>query len=81
MEYPKSVATWVTYNVVVSASGVGGTEGRANTAGLLLALADDSNDPGIEVPYHYSPYGTSPGDPAPFVFPGLGTFVLCTNPN
>jgi hypothetical protein len=80
MEYPKSVATWVTYNVVVSAS-VGGTEGRTNIAGLLGALADDSNDPGIVVPFRDSPYGIEPGDPASFVFPGLGTFVLCTNPN
>jgi hypothetical protein len=81
MEYPKSVATWVTYNVIVSASGVGGTEGRANIDGILGFLADDADDPGVEVPFRYSPYGIAQGFPAPFVFPGLGTFVLCTNPN
>ncbi len=81
MEYPKSVASWVSYNVIVSASGVGGTEGRANFADVLGVLADDADDPGIEVPFRYSPYGREEGVPLPFDFPGLGTFVLCTNPN
>ena len=35
IEYPQNVGSWLKYNVVVSASGISGTEGRANFVGIL----------------------------------------------
>lgn len=65
IEYPKSHATWVRYNVLVAASGVGGTEGRDNFEAWLSALADDASDQEVDPPFVVSPYGTagSCGDP------------------
>ena len=39
IEYPKSVATWINYTILVSASGVSGTEGRTTYTGQLPAAA------------------------------------------
>ena len=81
MEYAKSVGSWVAYNIIVSASGVGGTEGRANFDGVLAVLATDVDDPDVAPAFQFSPYGVLPGDPLPFAVPGAGTVLLCTNPN
>lgn len=57
LEYPQNLATWVEYNILVSASGVAGTEGRANFRGQLLALAAHINDLSSDPAFRLSPYG------------------------
>jgi hypothetical protein len=68
IQYAKDKATWISFSILVSASGVSGTEGRATQTGTLPAAAGDftnSTPPAFVV----SPYGA--GDPAdalkPFV--------------
>jgi hypothetical protein len=70
IEYPKNVATWVDYKILVSASGVSGTEGRTSWSGLLPADAGSftaTTPPAFVV----SPYGVSDQLPA----------ALLTNPS
>lgn len=60
IQYPKNVATWVNYRILVSAAGVSGTEGRAVWNGVLGAAAEEftnTTPPSFVV----SPYGA--GDP------------------
>ncbi|HEX7383876.1 MAG TPA: hypothetical protein VF291_06160, partial [Burkholderiaceae bacterium] len=62
-EYPKNVATWVDYKILISASGVSGTEGRASWSGRLPADAGSftaTTPPAFVV----SPYGVSATLPA-----------------
>lgn len=62
IEYPKSIGSWVNFNLVVSASGVAGTEGRANLVSPLWVPAAVVNDIASDPPFIRSPYGilTSP---------------------
>jgi hypothetical protein len=56
IQYPKSVATWINFKILVSASGVLGTEGRASFSGILPAAASEfssQSDPSFK----FSPYG------------------------
>jgi hypothetical protein len=56
--YPKSVASWIDYDLTVAASGVAGTEGRATFSGTLpvpVAAITDAGAPAFRV----SPYGTN----------------------
>ncbi|RZS53061.1 hypothetical protein EV685_2684 [Sphaerotilus mobilis] len=72
IQYPKNVATWVSYRILVSAAGVSGTEGRAVWTGVLGAAAEEftnTTPPSFQV----SPYGV--GDPA------RTPTVECTSPN
>ena len=87
--YPQNVASWVEFNILVSASGVSGTEGRANFLGVLPVLAAAISDDTIAPAFIVSPYGllASPvtivnQGGSPFV-PGSGTasYSICTNPN
>ena len=87
--YPQNVASWVEFNILVSASGVSGTEGRANFKGVLPVLADAIKDATIVPPFQFSPYGllASPvtvvnQNGSPFIV-GSATAPLsiCTNPN
>ncbi len=58
IEYPKNVATWVDYKILIAASGVSGTEGRASWTDRLVAAAADfkaTTPPAFVV----SPYGIS----------------------
>ena len=58
IEYPKNVATWVNFVITVAASGVSGTEGRANWTGQLSAEASEFS--GTVAPsFVVSPYGTA----------------------
>jgi hypothetical protein len=81
--YPRSVASWVEFNLTVAASGISGTEGRASLSGLLPVPADAvqaETTPAFAV----SPYGVEesgsvvvqdPRDPS-----GSTVASLCTNP-
>lgn len=83
IEYPKNIASWVRYNLVVGASGVGGSEGRANFVGGLPVPAEPINNFSAAPPFVDSPYGlqSSPtievNEPNSTKQPA----VLCTNPN
>jgi hypothetical protein len=83
LEYPKNVASWVRFNLVIGAAGVAGTEGRANFDGILPVLASEVNNVDAEPSFRYSPYGLQdspviaarePGNPA-------APAMLCTNPH
>lgn len=65
IEYPKNVATWLDYEILVAASGIAGTEGRTTWTGTLGALAAEF-DGDIAPSFAVSPYGI--GSP-------------CSNPN
>lgn len=58
IEYPKNVATWVRYAILVSASGVAGTEGRDTWEGTLPAEAAEFKSD-IPPAFFESPYGMS----------------------
>jgi hypothetical protein len=57
IEYPRNVATWIDFKILISASGVSGTEGRTNWFGTLPALAADFTAD-TAPPFVVSPYGT-----------------------
>ncbi len=82
IEYPKNVATWVRYEILVSASGVSGTEGRDTWTGILAADAG-SFKAEIAPAFVESPYGVSSQLPAGMlVNPSGGTVADgCYNPN
>jgi len=65
LQYPKNVATWVNFSILVAASGVSGTEGRATWIGNLPADAASFK---------------SPDTPA-FVVSPYGVAAVCTDPN
>ncbi len=87
--YPQNVASWVEFNILVSASGVSGTEGRANFKGVLPVLAAAIADTNIAPAFQFSPYGllASPVtirnlDGSSFVAgSGAASVSICTNPN
>ena len=66
IEYPKNVASWVTYKLSVSATGISGTEGVASFAGLLAVPANAVNSLTSSPAFQSSPYGEA---------------ASCTNPN
>jgi hypothetical protein len=86
IEYPQNVASWLQVKLLVSATGVSGTEGRATWTEILpppVTAITDAADP----PFRFSPYGvvidpmlltgTYPdGTPVPNVPVGP-----CANPN
>jgi hypothetical protein len=82
IEYPQSVASWVSYNLVVSAAGVAGTEGRANSDGILPVLADEVGDVETDVPFEESPYGIEASPTVSAINPDnpQQRGMLCTNP-
>jgi hypothetical protein len=61
IEYPKNVATWVTFKILISASGIAGTEGRTTWTGVLPADAESfkSDTPPA---FQRSPYGAGTTD-------------------
>jgi hypothetical protein len=58
IEYPRNVASWLRYNLMVTASGVSGTEGRANFSDDLWVLASDANNINATPAFAESPYGS-----------------------
>jgi hypothetical protein len=57
IEYPESVALWLRYRILVSASGISGTEGRAELTDTLAASTEDFDSPSPA--FFISPYGTA----------------------
>ena len=72
IEYGKNLASWVDFVVTVSATGISGTEARAQYSGLLYGvgnlpyLAKDITDKTVPPAFVVSPYGRA---------------SVCTNPN
>ena len=62
IEYPQNIGSWVYYNILVAASGVAGTEGRANFSALLPVPAVVVNNVKADPPFRLSPYGISGTD-------------------
>ncbi len=82
IEYPQNVGSWDSFNIVVSA-GVGGTEGRADFAGVLPVPAPVVNNLSAEPPFRLAPYGTQASPVVAASEPGSARppSMLCTNPN
>jgi hypothetical protein len=84
LSYPKNVASWVVFNINVTAS-VGGTESHAYFSGVLPVPADEVNDIKTTPSFVVSPYGVADGAPLSVLDPndpaGLKRASLCTNPN
>lgn len=66
IEYPRSVASWEDYEILASASGVAGTEGRDRYRGTLPVLAADVKDLKVTPPFAANRYGEG---------------VTCSDPN
>jgi hypothetical protein len=81
IEYPQNVGSWVRFNVLVSASGVAGTEGRANFTGVLPVLATDVTNIKADPPFRFSPYGRLASPAYLRLNPEGQSAWLCTNPN
>lgn len=60
--YPRNVGSWVRYNLTVAATGISGTEGRANFGGTLIVPIDAVRAE-AEPPFVSSPYGRTSGNP------------------
>jgi hypothetical protein len=59
IEYPKNVASWVRFQVTITAGGVSGTEGRASFVDWLPVPAEAVNDTDNTPAFVVSPYGTT----------------------
>lgn len=82
VEYPMNIAGWVSFNLVVGATGVAGTEGRADFLSLLPIPANAITNKDVPPPFAISPYGVQTSPRTPVTIPGTATVVqLCTNPN
>ena len=81
IEYPKNVATWVDYQILVAASGVLGSEGRTMWSGQLGADAA-SFKAELAPAFRFSPYGLSGQLPQGLsVNPNPQIADGCYNPN
>jgi hypothetical protein len=81
VEYPQDLASWVSFNILVTASGVSATEGRANYAGILPVLAAAVSDKTVPPAFVLSPYGVQSSPVIPVTNPQGQSGLLCTNPN
>ena len=79
--YGQSLASWLEFNILVAASGVGGTEGRTSYQGVLPVLADAITDPDKEPAFRRGPYGIQASATVPTTTPEGQTGLLCTNRN
>ena len=57
IEYPQNVATWAQVKILVAATGVAGTEGRATWTEILPAPAAAVTNLTVAPPFIVSPYG------------------------
>ncbi|MDQ6685075.1 MAG: hypothetical protein M3Z16_08105 [Pseudomonadota bacterium] len=57
IEYPQNVASWAEVKILVSATGVSGTEGRATWTEVLPVLASALSNASVAPPFIFSPYG------------------------
>ncbi|WP_374673422.1 Ig-like domain-containing protein [Ideonella sp.] len=60
IEYPQDVASWVRFQLTVTASGVSGTEGRASRSDWLAVPASAVNSTDSSPAFQESPYGITP---------------------
>lgn len=83
IEYPQNVGSWDIANIVVAASGVAGTEGRANFVTVLPVPADVVRKTDGVPPFVDSPYGIESSPTIQVSEPGNSRppAVLCTNKN
>lgn len=81
INYGQSVASWLEFNILVTASGISGTEGRTSYQGVLPVLADAITDPDKEPAFRRGPYGIQASATVPTTTPEGQTGLLCTNPN
>ena len=81
IRYGQNVASWLQFNILVAASGVAGTEGRATYQGVLPVLAEHISDAKVAPAFQLSPYGTQISPTIVTTNPDGQTGVLCTNPN
>lgn len=81
IEYPQNLGSWVEFNILVAASGISATEGRANFEGRLPVPASAINDPKVSPPFVSSPYGIQTSPLLVYTPAGGATRLLCTNPN
>ena len=69
IEYPQNVASWTRVKILVAATGVSGTEGRATWTEILpvpaTAISNTSSPPFVVSPYGIvvAPESIAPGDP------------------
>jgi hypothetical protein len=79
--YPQSIASWVSFNIQVAASGVAGTEGRTNYSGVLPVLADAITDVKKAPAFSIGPYGVYASPTTATTTPEGQTGLLCTIAN
>jgi hypothetical protein len=60
--YPRNTGSWLRYSLTVAATGVAGTEGRANFTGILSVPIDAVKSEATP-PFELSPYGETTGNP------------------
>ncbi|MGZ6949289.1 MAG: hypothetical protein ACXVJY_14525 [Ilumatobacteraceae bacterium] len=87
IEYPQNVASWAQVKILVSATGVSGTEGRATWTEILPVPIDAITSTGAP-PFQFSPYGLAIDDalvssyPDGYVSPNpLALVSPCSNPD
>jgi len=79
--YPQSLASWLEFNILVTAGGISGTEGKTTFQGVLPVLADALTDVNKEPAFRLGPYGLLA---SPVLFtknPAGQSGQLCTDPN
>jgi hypothetical protein len=92
IEYPQNIASWARIKILVAATGVSGTEGRATWTEVLpvptAALQSQSSPPFVVSPYGraVSNVNLNPGSNPTFKFPDGSTIpntilTPCQNPN
>jgi hypothetical protein len=81
IEYPQDIASWVSFNITVSASGISATEGRANYDDILPVPASAVGDKNVAPPFINSPYGVLGSGVVLVATPEGQSGLLCTNPN
>jgi hypothetical protein len=81
IEYPQNVGSWDIANIVVAASGVAGTEGRANFVTVLPVPSEVVRKTDATPPFVDSPYGLETSPTIQVSEPGNSRppAVLCTN--
>src|SRR6185295_7940684 len=80
IEYPQNIATWVRVKILISATGISGTEGRATWTEDLGAPVTAFQQVG-EPPFIKSPYGIVYFAMDPTTYTGLPGFPKTTFPD
>ena len=83
LEYLQDVGSWVEFNLIVTAAGIGGTEGRANLQALLPVPADVVKKVDADPPFRLSPYGVAISAMVAVIEPEAtrSVILLCSDKN